>query len=189
TIVGVLRDTSGRSLPDTRILVDGVKEAAVTDSAGRFTISGVPAGSRMLEARPQGLAALRRPIAATPGDTLRLELRAGGGVMLDPVTVRATARVLGREMRGFEERRSLGQGIFFDSTEIRSRGSMRAVANSLPSARLEGTFTRWDLRVLGQGGYCVPTVWVDGRLTDWEEVSATNAESVQAVEYYGRPGI
>lgn len=188
TIVGVVRDTGGRPIPNSRILVDGVSGETVSDSAGRFAIAGVPAGSRMLEARVIGMSPIRRAIAATPGDTLQLDLLAGGGVILEPVTVRARAVALGPEMRGFEERRRLGRGLFFDSTDVRVRGSLRALASSLPTALLEGTFTRWEPVVTGQnGGMCVPSVWVDGRLTDWEEVSTLTAEVVQAVEYYQRP--
>lgn len=191
TIVGILNDTAGRPLPQTRVSVDGGTEAAVTDSEGRFTLNGVPAGSRMLQVQPPGMTPMRRPIAATPGDTLRLHLRAVGGVMLEPVTVRASARGSGREMPGFDQRRSLGRGMFLDSTDIRSHGSLRAVTASITGVMLDGDGDDrgWEPRVARQGRSCVPTVWVDGRLTDWKEVSTMSAELVQAIEYYDNPDI
>jgi hypothetical protein len=54
-IVGrVTGSADGRSLPGIQITVTGTTRGAISDTAGRFTITGVPGGSRTVLARGIG---------------------------------------------------------------------------------------------------------------------------------------
>ena len=54
-ITGTVRDSAaGRGLPSAQVRVVGTRLAAQTDDEGRFTITGVAAGTYSLEARRLG---------------------------------------------------------------------------------------------------------------------------------------
>lgn len=92
TLAGVVRDTSGRPVPDTRIVVRQTQAPgpprrageATTDAAGSYRIHELPAGTVLVDVRPRTLA-MPRDVDVT--------LVAGGTtvhdvVLLDGVTIR-----------------------------------------------------------------------------------------------------
>jgi len=89
TVAGtVLDDANGRPLPDAVVSVNGTSRRAVTDAAGRFSITQVPAGARTVSAtRPgyNGSAAVTVAEGATATVTIRA--RAGGVALQGVVAV------------------------------------------------------------------------------------------------------
>jgi len=89
TVAGtVLDDANGRPLADAVVSVNGTSRRAVTDAAGRFSITQVPAGARTVSAtRPgyNGSAAVTVAEGATATVTIRA--RAGGVALQGVVAV------------------------------------------------------------------------------------------------------
>ncbi|MCU0648469.1 MAG: carboxypeptidase regulatory-like domain-containing protein [Gemmatimonadaceae bacterium] len=114
---GTVRDSSGRGIAGATVALDGVAEVARTDSSGAFALRGLPVGSRMLDVRRLGYAAIRIPVVVRPGgaDPLR--------IVAQPARTLARRTVTGQyalsaKLQGFEERRRLGFGTFFDANQL-----------------------------------------------------------------------
>jgi len=70
-ITGIIVDAStGEALPGANVRIDGTSLGAASDADGRYTISGVPAGSHTLIATYIGYQQQEREIVAADGETL-----------------------------------------------------------------------------------------------------------------------
>src|ERR1051325_2694535 len=63
----------GAPLAAAQVSVDGTKLGAITDDAGRFTITGVPAGDKHVTARRLGYEAGARSVNVTDGGTATID--------------------------------------------------------------------------------------------------------------------
>ena len=75
-ITGRVTDSSStRPLSGVRISITGSRLGASTDEEGRYTITGVPAGTHTLDARRLGFKAITRPnVAVTSGGTATVDI-------------------------------------------------------------------------------------------------------------------
>ncbi len=64
--------TTGKSLQGAVVKVNGTTATDTTDAEGRYTISGVPAGTHQIEAEYVGLDLFRREVAVRAGSTVAL---------------------------------------------------------------------------------------------------------------------
>src|SRR5687767_7013183 len=79
-VTGVVTDSSdNRPLPAVQVVVGGTGRSALTNDAGRYTITNVPPGRHNVTARRLGYRALIRPITVATGATATLDFQ------LDPV--------------------------------------------------------------------------------------------------------
>jgi TonB-linked SusC/RagA family outer membrane protein len=60
----------GRPIPNVQVTVSGTARGALTDSAGRFTIAGIPAGTQSVLARSIGWAQGTRDVTVAAGQTV-----------------------------------------------------------------------------------------------------------------------
>src|SRR5215216_884048 len=105
TITGRVSDLRlAAPLEGAVIDVDGTRLGATTGADGRFRITGVPAGSRLVIARRLGFGAVRKTVTVIAGSeaTADFGLEAAA-VSLDEVVVTGTA--------GGELRRSIGNAV------------------------------------------------------------------------------
>jgi hypothetical protein len=119
---GIVReDSSGRALSLVEVVIEGSGLKAVTGLNGRYVIEAVPAGRRMVMFRLVGYLPTRFEVLLTPGDTTRANVVLIRSVMrLDSIIVRAEpSRPRGEGREGFEERRRLGFGRFYDTVDLR----------------------------------------------------------------------
>ncbi len=72
---GVVTDPDGRPVASAQVHVAGTAAGATTDSAGRFVVAGVPAGSAALRVRRVGFGAESVAVAVGAGDTARAVVR------------------------------------------------------------------------------------------------------------------
>jgi hypothetical protein len=71
TITGMVLDAETRApVPLARVGVEGTPLLALTDSAGRYRLTSVPAGPRNVTARRIGFAETRVPVVAPPRGNL-----------------------------------------------------------------------------------------------------------------------
>lgn len=121
-LTGLVReDATGRLLSGVELLVEGSSRSAVSDKSGEYAFKSVPKGRQVVLVRLVGFHPVRIRVDLGEGAVSRLDFTlVPFAVRLDPVVVAADVKRpggMGRE--AFEERRSLGFGVFIDSLELR----------------------------------------------------------------------
>ena len=100
----VVEAGSGRAVSDARVTVNGTTLGAVTNAAGEYVVSSVPAGAQTVQVRRIGYARRTVQVSVTAGAEARadfqLELAA---TQLDAIVTTGTA--------GEAERRTVGNAI------------------------------------------------------------------------------
>lgn len=113
TVVG--EDTA--PVVEARIRIVGTDRTALSGKDGRFELTRVAPGDRILEVRLLGYRRLVQMVNLAPGETLHVQVvLAAAPLPLEPVEI--TGEPTPPAMRGFEERRAKGYGHFFNRQEI-----------------------------------------------------------------------
>jgi TonB family protein len=188
-VSGVVRDRVDRGVSGTQVQVAGSDQRTVSDSAGRFTLRGVPTGTWELVLRRIGY----RPLVWTltvPRDgvidvVIRLEPFAQS---LAPVLVRGREALRGNAA-AFYARRQEGRGRFLTADDIRRRQlwTMRDVMRTIPGSRV--TRIRGREIFLLRGANTPPVVYLDGvRMAAGEaDLNLLDPRSFLGVEVYSGP--
>ena len=192
TLVGVVRDTTGRALSGAEVRA-GADAFTLTDQSGRFEISGVEGDTVQLLVRRIGYLPADVILEAAPG--LRVEL----AVSMVPAAVQlGTVVIEGRQMdtrlwrNGFYEREKSSFGYAFGPDEVDGKPiPVSALAVQAPGVHL----------VHGAAGKAIPygrigsrqcalNIFLDGMHIRWaSEVGIdqlVNRQEVIAVEVYPR---
>ncbi len=171
TVIGVVRARNGALVSASTVAVVGTESSVQADPEGRFTFSGIAAGSRILEARAIGYQAVQRQAAIAPGGTSRLEFILADRVqVLDPIAVSGTSYLT---TIGFDKRRKSAQGHFMDEDDIARSGATRTeeIFRTVPGVQLRPSGMGYIVefqRGRGQitnprlGNYCPPSYYIDG---------------------------
>jgi hypothetical protein len=192
---GVLR---GQATTVEQIPVYGgrvtVREGASTviDPGGGFVIRGVAPGTQWVNVQAIGRAPSAHAVDVRPGDTTWLNVTLGPL----PVTL-APVKVIGQPSRmlsDFEERRRGGSGLGYSLGEAEMAGmaSMRSVLSAMPSIQLVRGQGNTDFMALlpnpgiGGRGWCLAALYVDGFLSDWDQVHIYKPKDLVGVELYPR---
>lgn len=118
-IVGTVSDTTLRPIGGADVNFAGTSVRATTDSLGRFKIVNVPSGKFILLVRIIGFRPVSDEIEIADHDTLRLAFTLERTTQ-ELSTVIITERKLSARLSGFESRRKLGFGTFFNREQIDS---------------------------------------------------------------------
>ena len=158
---------------------------------GTFTIRNVAPGTQWITVQAIGRAASGLAVDVRPGDTTAVSVTLGPL----PVTL-APVRVVGQASRmlaDFEERRRGGTlGYFRDEADLTDMPSMRSVLSSFPSVQLVKGRGNTDFQALlpspdaAGRGWCVPALYIDGFLADWDQVHTYRPKDLVGVELYAR---
>ncbi|MDA1082577.1 MAG: carboxypeptidase regulatory-like domain-containing protein [Gemmatimonadetes bacterium] len=186
TISGVVMRGTGTPLAGARIVMDEAPEAH-TDDDGRFTIRGVPAGTRQLQVLAVGTNELSRVVDVRVNRTTELV------IFTEAVTTLAAVRVTGsafiRHMaEGLTERRKLSFGSFLDSTDFTGQGPVRSVFEGIAGLAVRAMNREYVL-VLKESAVreCPANIFIDGiRQMDQERLWTFRREDIKAVEIYKR---
>ena len=186
TLAGQLTDRSGNPVPYARVNVAGAGEAR-SDDSGTFVLRNVDPGTRLVEVRFIGMAPTRTVVDLQPGDSSYHIIVLDRVPMLNAMSVKAAG--LGRVLIAeFESRRRIGLGTIVDSTFISRYNTVENVVRELPGliVRRKGV----DVVILtqdGRGGFCEPTVYLDGlEANPGHLLDLTTTEAV-AIESYIQP--
>ena len=166
-LAGTVTTHDGRPLEGAQVVVDGSPVAATTDARGAFALTGVPDGSRMVEARALGYAPTRVAVAPSRDEPLSVAI-----VMEKRVETLQTVTVFGKESRrmrdltGFSQRSKRGFGRFLTRDQI-GRTDVQSVCDLL--RRVPGVNVSTDagmgcgasIRGMGSPNGCEPTVYLD----------------------------
>ena len=115
TLTGEVRSLTGEPVPDVEVRVRDARNATVTDSSGRYTLTGLPSGTQLLVVRKLGYPLVETPVELRPGKSVTRDVLLRRNVVLDSVRV-----VAGRtEYAEFERnRRTNTFGQFLGAEEI-----------------------------------------------------------------------
>jgi hypothetical protein len=110
-------------------------------------------------------------------------------VTLAPVRVVARPS---RVLQEFEERRRGGLGYSRTEDELKGAGSLRGAIGTLPTIRFErGSGLKDFVAMLpnpgvGGRGYCVATLYIDGFLSDYDQLQGYRPADLAGIEMYPR---
>ena len=187
-VTGFVRDVQRRPISDAAVDIDGYDLSAKTDQAGRFRLTAVPAGSRMLLVRAVGYTPTLQPIDVMERQTEEVNVEMQRSVVLPGV--RVTERLSIPPLRAeFEEHRQAGFGTFLDSSVIERKTNMRNIFEGIPSLEVTGrdqTAFYMFTPVMSFSGPCPVNVYLDGRKSDTDELQGFPKDRVAAVEVYVR---
>ena len=188
TLIGTVRGPAGQPLADAQVRIRDGAGVARTDSAGRFTLSGQPAGTQLLETRRVGYLLNRLPVDLRSGKTVETTVTLTRIVSLDSVLVTA------RRSRypEFEKRRKNGFGRYIDEVTIEKQHPSETsdLFRMMPGFRVAGFGL--DARVISargsrsfRGGACPVNVVING--FQHQEINLLDPSSVGAIEAYPGP--
>lgn len=190
TLTGRVLNTAGAPLANARVSIDETDAVAISGDDGRFRLTELPAGTRILTVRAIGFEPVETAVplrARAPGDlTVRMKRFS---FSLD--TVRITAlREIAMQRIGFDERKKRGFGRFFDPEDLRRRSPLRLnnILETLPGLRYTSGNAMGGKRTLtASRGRRIAYV-VDGKVwrgaEDDPDYWISSAE-LGAIEYYG----
>ena len=115
TISGEVRALTGDPLPEAEVRVRDARNTTVTDSTGRYTLTGLPAGTQLLVVRKLGYPLVEAPVELRPAKSVTRDVLLRRNPVLD------TMRVVGTrtEYTEFERnRRTNVNGQFLTLEEI-----------------------------------------------------------------------
>jgi hypothetical protein len=116
TLTGIVATSNGTPVAQARVEVLGTGLSTMAGADGLFRLAGIPARQQTLDVRMLGYAPLRVLFEIPHGDTLHLRATLSP-IPLAPLEVVSDAAVT-TGMKGFEERRSRGFGVFFTREDI-----------------------------------------------------------------------
>jgi hypothetical protein len=124
-ITGVIKEDSSKvALAGVEVVIQALDKKATTDTAGRFTMTGLDHGIHTMLVRSIGYQPILLRAYLVTNDTLEVELTIRKSVVeLAPLEVTVSAVPAG--LREFEERRLLGFGAFIDWTRLRKEEHRR----------------------------------------------------------------
>ena len=191
-LAGVVRDSAGALLVGADLSFAGTGLRTISDTAGRFRLTAVPAGSGTLVVRRLGYRARSVPVSVESGSTATVTVTLSRLPQeLDPVVVEASRQVGARYLQGFYERRSKGHGYFVTRDQISTRqwSEMTDVLRSfIPSVQIKTTrMVRNAVRL--RGSRCAPLVWLDGSpaLAGEFDLDFIDPQTVSGIEVYPGP--
>lgn len=194
TLVGRVIGMDLQPIAGAVISIDGVDSAAVTDSAGRFTMSQVPPGSRMLSAEAGGYVSGTQQVDVLFADTPEVVVPLASGLSIAGLEGFAVTerRVIRRDREEFELRRREGLATYVDTIQIREAGSLRAALEAVPGLEIttpSGETDEAKFAVYGRGrslgvNSCQATMLLDGFPATLEELHSVAVNQLAAVEIY-----
>ena len=187
TLVGSVRDSGGTAISFAQLAVG--ESRALTDTAGEFLLTGLPAGTASVTVRRLGFAPMHARIALVAGRTDSVHfVLAVLPAHLPELRAEAEARQRAR-LADFHRHRESGHGYFLDRRQLDSSRVSRIsdVMRRLPGVRLvPDRMGRQQLR-MSRSGSCDPDFWIDGQRAAFLNVDDVPLADVEALEVYRGP--
>ena len=160
---------TGEAISSASVLVlnldESIRGGAVTDDEGRFSLRTTP-GNFLLRVQRVGYSPTgSRELELARTDTLNFEVQlAVHPTRIDAISVSATGASL--DPSGFFARRDDDIGRFLGPYEVERRrpNSPADLLHDIPGFAVIPDVGGYRVLMTGQGRYCIPTVYVVGRL-------------------------
>jgi hypothetical protein len=185
SLSGTVRSSTGQPVSDAQVRVAEAAPVTRTDSMGRYTLSGLPAGTQLLDVRRIGFLLARVPVPLRDDASRTQDVTLTQIVSLDSVRVIARRSLYPR----FEESaRRNAFGRFLREADIERRNAHQTsdlVRDA--SFRVEGFGV--DARVVSSRGAislrssaCVTNIVIDGM--QHQEINLVHPQDIGAMEIY-----
>ena len=200
----VVDQTTRNPVPDAQVSVVGTARGAQTDSQGRFTISGVPAGTYDLRVRRVGYAPTVQRVSVSTGGSATADFALGTSatrleeVVVNAVTGQAQRRVESGTNNGLIDVESLNKGPITQMADV-LQGRIAGVTLQ-SAAGTQGSSQK--IRIRGANSLSLsnePLLYVDGiRVSngkggialggqDYSRLNDINPEEIENVEILKGP--
>jgi hypothetical protein len=189
TLTGTVRGASGEPLRDAQVTVLDAVGMTRTDSAGHFTLTDLPAGTQLVEARRIGYVLGQLPAELRSGQSVQQQITLLKFVSLDSIRIVAQRS----RYREYETRaRRSGAGRFLSQQDIEKRNPIQTsdIVRMLPGFRIIGSGI--DARVVSSRGQislrqgeCTANVVIDGM--QHQDINLLPPADVGALEVYNGP--
>jgi len=190
---GNVRSERGVPLASARVAVAGTERGTYTDSGGAFNLSDIAAGTQTIELRALGYVPETRELTLKANADTALDVTLTSfKTVLDTIHVVST-RLYNRDSNGFERRRKMGFGSYFDDATIMRRRpyDMYSLLYGIPSMQVVSRGFDRSVLMRGPTGMCAPNLFVDGMRMSSDLAGQLDMlvrpEEVAAMEVY-RPG-
>ena len=184
---GVVQDSDGQPVSEATIAIDGVETSVRSGADGRFRMTNVPTGTRMLSARKVGLLPFLAPIDVVDGGVRNHIVAVERGVTIEGVRITARSAI-SRDRREFDERKRTGIGRVMDSTTIMMFPRLQSALRQYPSVLVATANNGIDFTLLGRvvsgGARCHAYIYVDGVIESSEYLTILPPENIAATELY-----
>lgn len=187
SLSGRVVQQAGLPVPGAQVVVAGSPNVAVTDSAGRYRLDGLPSGTAEVVARRIGLASLTQTV------NLRQRAPATLDFKLSDVQTLAAVKVVGKldnglEKSGYNERLNRGMGKFIGPQEIADRkpAVFTDLLRTMPGVKVSQTGQGTVIESTRSGG-CLNIFVDNARFQSYspgDVDGAFSATNVGAVEVY-----
>jgi hypothetical protein len=191
-IAGIVLDEAGKPIPDAEVQASAENAKARTDSAGKFEIRNLEAGTYTVRARHIGYLASRMTADIGNGGRadLKIELKARP-VMLDSVLIIANGNCPERSYVGFLCRRRGGKGVYLTDDDIFDKNAREIgdIFRGVPGFRIELVPTIWGrlpMPLSTKASLCLNAL-VNGRVASPTNPMPRFATEMIAVEIYASP--
>ena len=188
TLTGTIRGEAGAPLLDAHVSVEGARGSAVTDSLGRFSLAGLPAGTQSAEVRRIGYFVGRGQVELRSGRAVEWDPQLTKFISLDSVRIIATRS----RYTEFNRNRRSAAGRFFDEEAIAQRDAFRTtdLLRGVPGLRLvpnPAGFGDLVMSTRGSGwsSRCAMSVVIDG--VQGEDINDIIPSEIGAMEVYSSP--
>ena len=180
-LTGVVRGRDGEPLSDAQVRVADTDALALSDAGGRFTLSGLPAGTQLVEARRAGYLIAQQGVELRSGRTVTEDVRLQRIVFLDSIGIVAQRS----PYTSFDaNRKDNFYGVFLTEDQITERRAAEVadLVRVMAAFRIEGR--GMDARVLNARRYplCEPNIVIDG--VQRQSISLLTPNQVGAMEAY-----
>ena len=192
---GTILDPAGKPVASAHAVVWGTNLDVQSNERGAFALEGLPGGTHTLEIRVIGYTPLTRVVhlAAERPATIEVKLERAA-VILATETIRGKL-VYSRQLVEFNRRRRSGFGKYLTTEEIERRPNTRLGSLLQGMSGVHVQFRPGQSTVVmrgSMGGYCIPTLYVDGNRDLSGDFDYLYTDEIAGVEVYsseaGRPG-
>ena len=192
SVTGSVRDSAARPIADADVTLRPGNHRTRSDSAGRFSFTGLDDGKYMVVARRLGYAPVDWEVTLKKSGHVDVKLTLDRRLpILDTVVVSAGRECSRQSFDGFMCRRRGGGGVFLDYNEIDEKAPLYTadLFNDMKGFRVDVRSTRQGpVRVASTA---VPwgclTSLVDGRPVTGANIIPEYPIDVMAVEIYAKP--
>jgi hypothetical protein len=163
-LTGTVTDVnSKRPLTGAQVRIAGAALVGLTDDRGVFNISEAPGGTQTLLIRAVGYAPEQRTVELVADGSLSVDISLTNlRSLLDTIRITAS-RVYSRDGNGFERRRKIGSGHYFDSTDVEHYrpSEITGLLEMVGGVRVAGAGLNQRI-IMQHIDACEPTIFVDG---------------------------